>query len=468
MAVGERIARVEDPRLLTGRGRFVDDLQPPGTLHAAFVRSHVAHGRIRAVDTFTARAEPGVVLVLTAADLDGTVGALEPFGPPGLATPAYGALASGKVRVVGEPVAVVVAQSRAVAEDACELVEVDVEELAPVITVEDALDLGHPALFDDVGTNVLYETACEYGDVDGAFARADRVVSARFEQQRMANVPLEGRACLAQYRPTAGEMVVDVAHQNPHALREAVARLLGHPLELVTVRCGDIGGSFGQKAYTSREELCVCAAARMLGRPVKWIEDRSENLLAAGHARDDRLDVQMAVTRDGQVLGARVHMTVNAGAYQATTLPPTIYLNLVRVLFPNAYRIDHFSFAGTVVATNTATYLAFRGPWESESWTRERMIDLVARELGMEPFDVRRRNLITAADQPRRMATGPTVRHMTAHETFERAVALADVASFRAQQAAARALGHYVGFGMSVFAEAAPGPPDFSTALGAG
>lgn len=468
MAVGERLARVEDPRLLTGRGRFVDDLQRPGLLHAAFVRSDLAHGRIRSIEADAARDTAGVALVLTAADLDGVVGALRPFAPPGLAAPAYSALADGRVRCVGEPIAIVIAESRAVAEDACELVAVDIADLTPVTTVAEALDAERPALFDELGTNVLYRTSHEYGDVDDAFSRADRVVTARLTQQRMANVPIEGRACLAEYDVATGDLVIDIAHQNPHAVREAVAQLLDVPRDRVTVRCGDIGGSFGQKAYTSREELVLCAAARMLGRPVKWIEDRSENLLAAGHARDDHLEAELAVTSDGAILGARVRMIVNAGAYQTTSVPPSIYLDLVRVLFPNAYRIENFAFEGTVVATNTATYIAFRGPWESESWVRERMIDLVARELGLEPASVRQRNLVTRVEQPTRMVTGPTIDHMTAHETFERACELADIPAFRRAQAEARAHGRHLGFGMCVFAEAAPGPPDYSEALGAG
>jgi carbon-monoxide dehydrogenase large subunit len=466
--VGSSARRVEDPRLLTGRGRYVDDLPRDGVLHAAFVRSHLAHGRIRAVDVSAARQAPGVVLVLTAGDLESVVGFLEAGGPPELATPRYRALAGDKVRVGGEPIVAVIAESRALAEDACELVDVHIEPLDTVITFDDALDDSLPPLFDELGTNVVYERHDAYGDPDGAFARADRVVSARFEQQRMANVPLEGRAILADYDPATDQLAIDVAHQNPHGLRIAVIALFGHDPDHVVVRCGDIGGSFGQKAYTTREELCVIAATRMLGRPVKWIEDRVENLLAAGHARDDRLDVEMAVLDDGTILGARVHMFVNQGAYQITVLPPTIFVNLVRVLFPNAYRIPDYEFRGTIVTSNTGTYLAFRGPWESESWTRERMIDMVARELGMEPADVRRRNLLTVAEQPVHMATGPTVAHMTAYDTFERACALADVPDFRRRQLAAREEGRYLGFGMATFAEAAPGGPDFGPALGQG
>jgi carbon-monoxide dehydrogenase large subunit len=466
--IGAAVPRVEDARLLTGRGRFVDDIHLPGTLHAAFVRSHSAHGHLVSVDVDGARAVPGVALVLTSADLEGVVGALQPHGPPTLATPAYRALAHGKVRVAGEPIALVVAATRATAEDACELVDVRVDELPAVTTTAEALDPDSPLLFDELGTNVMFRRADTYGDPADAFARADLVVTEHFEQQRMANVPLEGRACLADFHAMDGTLTVQVAHQNPHALRGALASLLGIDAARVVVRCGDIGGSFGQKAYTSREELAVCAAARLLGRPVKWIEDRTENLLAAGHARDDELDVALALARDGTILGARVSMTVNQGAYQPTTVPPSIYLDLVRVLFPNAYRIEHFAFEGTVVASNTGTYIAFRGPWESESWTRERMIDIAARALGLEPADVRRRNLVTGDEQPTKMVTGPTVSHMTARAAFDRAHAMATPETFRSEQAAARERGTCLGFGMSVFAEAAPGPPDYSTALGAG
>ena len=227
--------------------------------------------------------------------------------------------------------------------------------------------------------------------------------------------------------------MIDIAHQNPHALRLSVAALLDHPADLVTVRCGDIGGSFGQKAYTSREEIAVCVAARQLARPVKWIEDRVENLLAAGHARDDVIAVDLAVAEDATILGARVRMSVNQGAYPITVFPPTIILNLVRVLFPNAYRIANYSFEGTVVASNTGTYIAFRGPWESETWARERIIDLAAHALGMEPADVRSHNLIGTDEQPTTMVTGPTIDHMTAHDTHERARELADITAFRAR-----------------------------------
>ncbi len=466
--IGARTPRVEDPRLVTGRGQYVDDIRIPGILHAAFVRSNIAHGRIRSVDVSAARAAPGVLMAASARELDGLVGMLQPLGPPEFLAPAHPVLAEDKVRCAGEPLAIVVAESRALAEDACELVDVDIEPLPAVVSIDDALDPSRALLFEELGTNIVYQRSDTYGDVDAAFAQAHVVVSETFTQERMANVPMEGRAILADFRGDTGELMIDIAHQNPHALRVSVAALLDHQADLVTVRCGDIGGSFGQKAYTSREEIAVCVAARQLARPVKWIEDRVENLLAAGHARDDVIAVDLAVAEDSTILGARVRMWVNQGAYPITVFPPTIILNLVRVLFPNAYRIANYSFEGTVVASNTGTYIAFRGPWESETWARERIIDLAAHALGMEPADVRSHNLIGTDEQPTTMVTGPTIDHMTARDTHERARELADVTAFRAAQRDALAAGRYLGIGFATFAEAAPGPPNYGAALGAG
>jgi carbon-monoxide dehydrogenase large subunit len=472
--VGSRTPRVEDPRLLTGQGRYVDDLSPAGTLHAAFVRSPVPHGRLVRVDATAARAVPGVALVLTAADLTrenaGPAGGAEwfrPVGPEGLATPAYPPLADGKVRFAGEAVAMVVAESRAVAEDACELVEVEIEPLEPITGIEDALDPALPPLFDDVGTNVFFRDERTYGDPDAAFARADKVVTLHIANQRIANVPMEGRAGLAEPGPEPGELTYHVAHQNPHAIRATLGALMHEPLDRFTVKCGDIGGSFGQKAYTMREDVCVCVAARRLGQPVKWIEDRAENFLAAGHARDEVLDVEAAVTDDGTILGVRVRMTVDQGAYQLTTLPSTVYATLARVLFPNAYRIRDYSFETTIVATNKATYVAYRGPWESETWARERLLDVIAAELGLEPVDVRARNLLGADELPSKMVTGPTLAFVTARETLEQVVERADLPAFRAEQAEAVRAGRYLGIGVATYIEASPGPPDYSAALGA-
>jgi carbon-monoxide dehydrogenase large subunit len=464
--IGARTPRVEDERLLTGRGRYVDDLEIPGTLHAAFVRSPVAHGRLLGVEVEDARRAPGVALVLTAADVAGETDWFQPGGPEGLAKSPYPPLATDKVRYAGEAVAVVLADTRARAEDACELVEVEIEPLPAVTGAVDALDPSLPPLFEELGTNVVFHDERVYGDPDAAFARADRVVRLRIANQRVANVPLEGRAGLAEPGPGAAELTYHVAHQNPHAIRATLSTLMHEPLDRFTIRCGDIGGSFGQKAYTMREDVCVCVAARRLGRPVKWIEDRAENFLAAGHARDDALDLEAAVTTDGTILAVRVRMVVDQGAYQLTTLPSTVYATLARVLFPNAYRIRDYSFETTVVATNKATYVAYRGPWESETWARERLLDVIAHELGLDPVEIRLRNLLRADELPTQMVTGPTLSFVTARETLERTVELADLAGFRRQQDAARRDGRYPGVGLATFIEASPGPPDYSIALG--
>lgn len=466
--VGARVKRVEDKRLLTGRAQFVDDLVRAGLLHAAFVRSPLAHGVLRGVDVTAAREAPGVVAVFTAADLAAVCRHITPVAPPGLRAHPYPALAEDRVRHVGEPVAIVVATSKARAVDAVELVELDVDPLPAVVTIDDALAGTAPPLWDDVDTNVVFERSFTYGDPDAAFARADRVVSARLVQHRVANAPLEGQAILADWSPAGGELVVDVAHQNPHALRLSLGQLLSLPDNRVRVRCADTGGSFGQKAYTSRELVAVAAASRLLGRPVKWVEERTENLVTAGHARDEVLDVEAAVSSAGELLGVRLAMTLDQGTYSMSVLPSTIFVNLVRVLFPSCYRLRDYAFTGTIVASNKGTYLAYRAPWESETWARERLLDLIAQELGLDPVEVRRRNLLRDDELPGHLVTGPTLDHVSARQTFERACELVDVAALRREQAAARAQGRLVGFGMSVFIEAAPGPPDWGAALGAG
>jgi carbon-monoxide dehydrogenase large subunit len=466
--VGARVPRIEDPRLLHGRGRFVDDLQPPRLRHAAFVRSAFAHARVDAIDPTAARAMPGVDLVLTAADLDGVVGVMQGAGPEGLHTPPFGPLARDRVRFVGDPIAIVVAATRALAEDACELVDVDYTPLPALADVDAALAPDAPALFDGIGHNLMFEGHWTYGDPDAQFAAAARTGRWRFTQHRQCNAPLEGRAGLVDHELDRGELAYHAAHQNPHALRLFVADLLGIPAHRFHVRTDDVGGSFGQKAYISREDVAVCAAGTTLRQPVKWVEDRVENLQAAGQARDERFDVDAAYDDDGTVRAVRVDMTFDQGAYQLTNLPPTIFPTIVRVLFPGAYRLRDLEFRVRVVATNKATYIAYRGPWQAETFVRERMLDEIAADIGLAPEVVRERNLLTPDELPTRLITDVSFAHVTARQTFERARALADLERFRAEQATARAEGRLLGFGLATFVEPSPGPPDYTQALGAG
>jgi carbon-monoxide dehydrogenase large subunit len=458
--VGASVKRSEDPRILTGSGRYVDDVRIPGMLHASFVRSPFAHARITGVDVEEARRAPGVVLVLTGAELEEMVVPGPGFAgmmSPGLPMPTFTTLATDKVRVVGDPVVLVVAESRYQAEDAGELVEVDYEELPAVMTASAAQDPAGPAIFEDLeGGNVLVRSpVATFGDVDGAFARADRVVRAELRQHRHQNVPMECRGIVCDFDPGTGELTVHVATQGVHTTRGLLAAALGMPPEKVRVLAGDIGGSFGLKIGAYREDVACAAASRRLGRPVRWIEDRSENLTFSGQAREESFEVEAAVTDRGEILGLRVKMTIDTGAYPGLggMLP-----EMVKNMFPGPYRIGALAFESVAVITNKASYVAYRGPWASETWVRERVIDLVARELGLEPIEVRRRNVARRGEEPKRMVTGRSLAGVTVAESLDRIADLVDLPAFRRRQAESREQGRYLGVGVASYIEAAPGP----------
>ena len=464
--VGTSVRRVEDPRLLTGHGHYVDDLSPVGVLHAYFVRSDIAHGRIRSIETASARAHPGVALVLTGADL---VGAIAPLAPPeagGLRAPAHHALATDRVRFVGDPIVLVVARSRAVAEDAAELLDIDIEPLPVVAGIDDALDHGAPRVFDDVAGNVLWTGSQGWGDVDAAFARAKHFIRETFVQDRHTCVPMECRGGMATFDLGRGELRYTVSHQNPHAMRMHLASILSLAATRVTVLAGDIGGSFGLKSHPAREDIAVCHAARLLGRPVKWTEDRVESFLAAGHARDERLDCEAAVDPDGVLIGLRTSLTMDHGAYPLLNIPLSLFANIVKILLPGSLRLRNYSFEGRVIATNKASYVAYRGPWEIECWGRERLLDRIAHELDLDPIEVRRRNLLPDEAFPCPMLTGATLEHMTINRTLDVAVERADYHAQRRAQRAARAEGRLVGIGVCAYLEPGPGPADYAQALG--
>jgi carbon-monoxide dehydrogenase large subunit len=463
---GTSVRRTEDPRLLTGRGRYVDDLRLPGTLHAAFVRSPLAHGRVVAVDVAAARALPGVHAVLTTSDLRDRVDDLVPASAPDLFAPGHSALAGDTVRLVGEPIAIVVADSRHLAEDACALVEVDLDPLPAVVDMDRAMEAGAPVLFPEHGSNVTFRSQHRYGDTDAAFAGAAHVVRERFFQHRHANVPMEGRAGLADWSPATGELTYHASHQAPHALRMNLANVLRVPVERVRVRCGDIGGAFGQKAGIGREDVAVCAAARLLGRPVKWIEDRAENLTVGGQAREERMDVEAAVAGDGVLLGLRVRLVIDGGAYPQVGFPVSGYTNIMRALMPGAYRLEHYDFEAVTVTTNKATYVPYRGPWEVETWVRERLLDVIARTTGNDPVEVRLRNLWRDDELPRQSVTGAELIGISQRESLRVACERIGYEAFRAEQPAARAAGRHLGIGVANFIEPAPVMPSLLRAMG--
>ncbi|MGY0004843.1 xanthine dehydrogenase family protein molybdopterin-binding subunit [Micromonospora sp. I033] len=466
--VGTPAPRLEDPRLLTGRGRYVADLTAPHLAHAAFLRSTVPHARIT-VDASAARTAPGVVAVFTAADLAGTLGPVSfDASIPGMTQLVHTALADDRVRLVGDPVAMVVAESRYLAEDALELIEVRYDELPPVPDVATALDPAAPALYDVAPGNVPYHDSARYGDVDGAFRNADRVIGRTLRQHRYMAAPLETRGGLAAYEPAGGELTYQASAHAPHLMRMVLAAHLRLPPHRVRVVVPDMGGSFGSKWGITREDLLVCAAAVRTGRPVRWIEDRRENLLVGGHARDESLHLEAAVRADGTLLGLRARLVMDIGAYSVIPMNPAFFTLALRLLIPGPYRVPAYDFEVSTVCTNKGPYVAYRGPWAVETWAREVLLDIVAGELGLAPEEIRRRNLVTPAEQPFRTAAGWRLDGTRAPATLERALELADLPRFRAEQRRARERGEVLGFGLATFIEPSPGGPEFLAMSGGG
>lgn len=458
--VGAKIPRVEDRRILSGRGKYVDDLIFPNMLHASFVRSPFAHARITRIDVSAARQATGVVAVFTGDDMKQLCNPISTSLAFGVKFPEFYPLATDKVRFVGDVVAVVIAESRYEAEDGCDLVEVDYDQLPAVADYDDAVDPTKPALFDELGDNiVITNPPVTSGDVDAAFAEADRVVTATLKQHRIAPVPMETRGAVADYDPSSGELTYHASTQSPHSLRLQLAATLGHPMERFRVLANDVGGGFGLKGSVVREDFCLAAASKALGRPVKWIEDRNEHLIASGQAREEMVEIEMAVKNDGTFLGMKAKLTMDAGAYPNVPFVSAMFVGLIQLLLPGPYRMKGYRFESSVISTNKPAYVAYRGPWEMETWVRERLIDIVAHELGVDAAEIRRKNMMDGAPQDR-LITGITVNGISSRESLERVLAHIDYEGFRKEQAAAREQGRYLGIGFATFIEAAPGPAE--------
>jgi aerobic carbon-monoxide dehydrogenase large subunit len=475
-SVGARVLRAEDPRILTGKGVYIDDVVVPRMLHAAFLRSTVPHGRLISLDVSEARALPGVVAVYTGADMESRSTAGIPGSTigmnmmPGIKIPASYALATDKVRYVGDPIALVVAESRAVAEDALELIVEDIEMLEPVVTYADALDPSSPVLFEEFEDNIALTGEVAMGDIDAVFARADRVVSATVSVHRHQPVPMEGRGSIADWNPGEEELTIHTSTQSPHLVRLLMSPQLGIPMENIRVISGDVGGGFGLKMGLFREDVALAVAAIALARPVKWIEDRGEHLATAGQAREEMAEMEAAVTTDGVLLGLRMNVTLNAGAYPSDPFPGAMYVGSVSGSFQGPTKIEALSATSTSVFTNKSTYVAYRGPWATADFMRERLLDIIARELDLDPLDVRRRNYVHRDEPPLAMLSGQLFLGVTTQESIEQAARIAGWDEFRVRQQAAREEGRYLGLGMASYLEAAPGPknPDAADAGGGG
>jgi len=465
--VGAAVRRREDPRLLRGDGRYVDDVKLPGLLHAAFLRSPHAHARIVGLRTAAARAMPGVVAVFTHADLARWLKPLPVFGapPPGLAAavrfelrqaPQY-ALCRDRVRYVGEIVAMVVATSRAQAEDALERIEVDWEPLPAVVDMQAAAAPDSPLVHPEWGTNVAVGFRHAVGDVEGAFARADVVVRETFRVQRYVGMPIETRGVVAVWDRRDGTLTTWNATQVPHFVQQALAATLELPPHRVRVIAPDVGGGFGTKASGYAEDQLVPLAARLLERPVKWIEDRREHMMAAAHARHQVHDIAVAATRDGVLLGVRDRIWLDLGAYNVwgIVLP---YNTVAHLLGP--HRVRALEVEVQAVVTNKTPNAPYRGAGRPETvFAMDRIVDRLARRLGLDPADVRRRNYLRGDELPWDLGLPYRDGNPLVYDSgdfraaLDAALAAADYEGFRREQPAWRARGLWRGIGISGYVE---------------
>ena len=402
--IGSPIERLEDVRFLTGRGRYVDDLASEAMLHAVILRSSVAHGRIRSIDTAAARARPGVHAVIAAADI-GEVPTIplrhEPL--PAFRRYEQPIIANGKVRYVGEPLAVVVADSAAVAEDALDAIVVDIEPL-PAVVDRDTARKDDVVLFETAGTNLANTIAGVRGDADAAFKAAPYSRREHFRVQRHAAVPMEPRGLLAEWDAANERITVSGVCKVPFTNRRALAAMMGLPEKSVRMVEYDVGGGFGARGEFYPEDFLIPFAARLLGRPVKWTEDRRESLMALNHARDTECELEIACTRDGTIQALRGQAFTDLGAYVRTN-GATASRNICQIM-SGPYGIPHVRMAVTMIVTNKTPVGTYRGPGRFESdFCRERLFDMVAADLGIDRVEFRRRNLIGEADMPYPLAT---------------------------------------------------------------
>lgn len=464
--VGTSVPRIEDLRLVTGAGTFVDDVTRPGMVHACFVRSPLPRARIGAIDTSAALQLEGVFAVYTAAELN-TVAhqisyALDMPGMPPVPRPP---LAEEEVRFVGDPVALVVAVDRYVAEDAVELVEVEYEPLEPVLDYVTADSSPHLVHAGFAGNSAGEMAGRPASDLDPIFEAAAHTVQQQIFQQAYLPVPMETRGLVAEWSASTGEMTVWISTQSPHEVRGFCARLLGIDEHRVRVIARDTGGGFGLKVAPLREEICIQLAARTLGTAVKWIEDRQENLMSSGMARHEHADVRMAFDAEGRILAAGMDHVQNVGAYP-TPSPLTAGV-VVGMLFPGPYRVPDASFSVKFHYSNTVGRLAYRGPWQFESVAREVLLDHAARRIGIDPVELRRRNMIRREDLPVFNPHGMPLDHISPLDTLEQAVAMLGYEDFREEQQRARAEGRYLGVGTCTYVEPTTGGTSFHSTEGA-
>lgn len=445
--IGRPLPRREDRRLLMGAGRFLDDIAIPGALHATFVRSPHAHARIVSIDAAAAASMPGVVAVVAGRDVAQWT-TTQRMAPPieGLLPTEMTTLPIDKVRFQGDLVACVVASDRYLAEDAAERVEVEYEALGAVADTDAALAEGAPLVDESLPSNLLSHQSFSSGDVAARMRGAHAVVEASFSQHRQTHMPIETRGCAAVWDDGRQHLTFYIGNQTPHPLRTQLARRLSLSESQVTVICPDVGGGFGQKIALYREELTVAALARQLKRPVRWREDRMENLQAACHARQAECRTRAAVAADGRILGLELQIVDDFGAY--CFYPGNYIARVVALILTGPYRITDYAYDIKAALTNKCGVGPMRAPMAMTSWVMDGTLDAIARQLGLDPLAVRRANMLQPADFPYTMATGEVLEDITPSQTLEAVVAAIDYESFRRRQVQARAKGRHLGLGL--------------------
>ena len=453
--LGARVRRVEDPRFLVGRARYVEDIELPGMIDAAFVRSPFAHAEVTSVDGSEALGVPGVVAVLHGRDL---VGRAKPSVCDAIGgnwqSSEYPPLAIDRVRYVGEAVAVVAAENRYLAEDGASLVEVDYEPLTPLATVEAALEATAQPLHEGWDGNHFFRDRIVGGDPDRAFANAYGVVEFQVATHRHGGIPMEGRGCIAEYDPVERLLTLWSATQIPHLIRSELARCLDIPENRVRVIAPDVGGGFGPKSHLNPEEMAVCVLAMEAGRPVRWIEDRREHMLACFHSREHYHSAKVAFSQEGQVLALSARVTVDCGAYSVYPWTAALDPGMSLFIMPGPYRIRNYECEAVGVATNKCPYGAYRGVARSANClTIERAMDAVADALDVDPVEIRRRNLVRDEEFPYTSVSGFVYDNASLVESLDRICDESDYPGMRESQRQAWEEGRLLGIGVVTFIE---------------
>jgi carbon-monoxide dehydrogenase large subunit len=453
--IGRSVRRVEDPMLITGKGCYVDDIQLLGMLHMTFLRSPYPHAKILSIHVSAAQAMPGVVAVVTGDDLSERLHV--PVMPlvPGMKIPPHPLLARGAVHAAGVPVAAVVAHSRTLAQDTADAITVEYAALPAVVNAAQALAPGAPLAREELDSNVCYRVTKHGGDVDKAFAAAEHIVRLRIASPRLVALALEPRGVLAKPEPT-GDLTVWLSTQSPHRVRADLATAIGFPEHRIRVIAPDVGGGFGSKGTLYREEALACHLALQLGRPIKWIAARSEDFLTTNQGRDQVMTSELALTRDGTMLGLKVRVVANLGAYLHTisAIPPQFMM----LMAPGCYQIRHCHVEVVAVLTNTVSTGPYRGAGRPEAVLNiERLIDTAARDLGLDRLDMRRKNFIRPEQFPYR--TGLNVEYDSGdyEKSLAEALRLADYDQMIQYRNAARVRGELVGVGIATFVEPSSG-----------